>query len=96
VKDIPVEAVQPCYDPEGKIAEKGAKWNPTDVLNGRPRSRLVTACKATKNDWQLTCELGGRAHYFKVIKIHREDGSWLPPEVTEVIQDPKIDCNALK
>jgi len=81
----------------GKIAEKDAQWNRTDVLNGLSQSRLVTACKISENHWQVVCEIGGYAPSYKIVEIHKKGAkNWSVPKVTQSLSNPNIDCLSLK
>jgi hypothetical protein len=93
---IPHDVFQHCYDSKHRIAEENSTWNPSDVENTWPQSRLVTACKISNDEWQLTCEEGGRAHYFKVIKMQRIHNSWHLQQAIRLSDNPRINCKSLK
>ncbi len=94
LKDIPLDVVKYCYDARGMIADRGAKWNPADVINGRPQSRLINACQESDDFWQLTCEMGGRGHYFRIVKVHKKQNQWLQTEAQTYSHEPRTDCSA--
>ncbi len=95
MKDVPPQILKSCQDYEGKIAALGESWNATDVQNGRPSSRFVTAC-SDNDSWVLVCEVGGRADYFKTVRSTKTVSGWSEPQVTNSPEDPKLECSEMK
>lgn len=79
-----------------KIAEKGEKWEITDVISNKrlPRTRFHLACSRPKT-WYLICERGGRGHFFEGFKFIKEDGIWNNNSRKTYSIETKFSCSAI-
>lgn len=60
----------------GRIADRGADFNATDVHNGLPARRLVAA-SVSPDCVTVTVEHGGIAHYYRtLVFLKSADGTW--------------------
>ena len=67
--DVPAQIRERLVQAAGEnISPQGGPFNPTDVLDGRPRLRFFGACRMA-DQWTIALERGGRAHHLQVFKF---------------------------
>ena len=78
VEDIPRDVLKYCGDHSGRIANPEGPWEVTDATRDQrlPEARLLSACRATADDWDITCQQGGFAPYIRHIRVHRSGDKW--------------------
>lgn len=77
--DLPPAVVALCADENGRIAEPGQKWEPTDVItdSSLPRKRLIWA--VTNDEYIIVhYERGGYAHSYHVLIARLKHGDTKP------------------
>jgi hypothetical protein len=81
VTNLPPALVALCADENGRFADRGGKWESTDVIMDPtlPRKRLVWAAVGGEY-WVVYYERGGRGHGFHVLVARQEaaDGKVKP------------------
>jgi hypothetical protein len=83
VRDALLALCAPC-----EFADSNARWNPTDVLNGRPQRRLVTA-EETASGWRIEYDHGGRGRHQHIVvfslepSVHVAEGSSCLPALRD-------------
>lgn len=93
IKDIPARVLKSCFDYQGRIADVGAAWNPSDVGAEGPHARLLAACQIKEDSWIIACEKGGIAHQYFTVEIHRENlKAWGKPRVKKFSIVPSLKC----
>jgi hypothetical protein len=60
-----------CSSSEGEPAAIQALQRTALVL-----ARLLSACHATPDEWDLTCEIGGFAPYFRHVRVRGSREQW--------------------
>jgi hypothetical protein len=79
--NLPPQVVSLCADHNGRLAEPGKKWLPTDVItdDSLPRRRLIWAA-SDGQFYVVHYEQGGYAHSYHVLvaKFNREDSKAEP------------------
>jgi hypothetical protein len=101
VTNLPASVVALCADQNGRLAEPGQKWEPTDVIRDQklPRKHLIWA---TKGDdyYVIHYESGGRGHGYHVIvaelKAGQDKPSFLWHAVGDKLKDYKTFLDALE
>jgi hypothetical protein len=75
---IPREALKPCLDDDGRIANPEGPWEFSDVLTDAriPRARLLNACRVASNEWTFTCERGGYSTSLGSFRARQVAGRW--------------------
>jgi hypothetical protein len=77
--NLPPAVVTLCVDDNGRLAEPGQNWEPTDVImdSKLPRKRLIWA--ATDGEYFVVhYERGGIAHSFHILVAELKHGSTNP------------------
>jgi hypothetical protein len=66
--NLPPSVVVLCADDKGRLAERGGRWEPTDVISDQtlPRNRLIWAAGGGEH-WVVHYERGGRGHSYHVL-----------------------------
>ena len=101
ITNLPASVVALCADHNGRLAEPGQKWEPTDVIRdpNLPRKRLVWAARGD-NYYVIHYESGGRAHGYHIVIAKVEAGhdkpSFLWHAVGEQLRDYKAFLDALE
>jgi len=82
VTNLPSAIVQLCADSNGRLAEPGEKWDPTDLISDPklPRHRLIWA-SANATYYVVHYESGGRAHIFRLLVARMKEGDKRPSSV---------------
>lgn len=103
ISDVPNQVLSPCRDSQGKIADIGEDANISDVVDWRPRSRLIKICKYEDRSWILTCHKGSYAPFFvKVVAQLKKDGKLKVAEehiegvYTSLNEQMNMTCEQLK
>jgi len=66
VREALLALCAPC-----EFADSGARWNPTDVLDGRPQRRLSRA-EQTASGWLIQYDHGGRGRHIHTVVFELE------------------------
>ena len=66
--EMPLVVIALCADGDGRLADIGGRWEPTDVISndGLPRKRLIWAA-AKANYFLIHYESGGIVHRFHIL-----------------------------
>ena len=74
VKELPKSIIALCADGNGRIANPGEQWEPTDVILSEflPRKRLIWA-SYFQNYYLMYYESGGIAHSYHVLLAQLEE-----------------------
>jgi hypothetical protein len=74
-KRVPRGVLASCA--EG-LADPEGPWEFSDMITdpGLPRARLLSACQVAADEWDLTCEKGGFAPYFRHVRARKIQGLW--------------------
>ncbi|MGE4544026.1 MAG: hypothetical protein AB7D06_07955 [Pedobacter sp.] len=75
ITKLPPSIVALCADGNGRLAQPGGKWEPTDVISDAslPWKRLIWAAK-TENYYVVHYERGGRGHSYHILVATMENG----------------------
>jgi hypothetical protein len=57
-----IRTLKSRFGSDDRLAERGAPFDATDVVSGKPRRRFVLAGRAAEG-WFVAYEIGGRAHH---------------------------------
>lgn len=98
--EVPAALIALCANRDGKMAEPGGKWEPSDAIDdpSLPSKRLIWA--ATDGAYYIVhYESGGIAHIYHVLVAHlspneqKPDFTWFAN--TQPLENPKAFADAL-
>jgi hypothetical protein len=93
--NLPAALVALCADDAGRLAERGQKWEATDVISdpSLPHKRLIWAAVAGEY-YVVHYERGGRGHSFHVVIATLAEGEQKPKFVWRGVGDQLKDYPA--
>jgi hypothetical protein len=75
IRAIPRAALASCWK---ELANPEGPWEFSDAITDPrlPMARLLSACHVTPDEWDLTCEIGGFAPYFRHVRVRANREQW--------------------